>query len=45
MILFSSHFFVTVGHSKEHYEGFEEASVGAKGYFPLISGDGGSKGI
>jgi len=27
-----------VGHSKEHYEGFEEASVGAKGYFPLISG-------
>jgi len=27
-----------VGHSKEHYEGFEEASVGAKGCFSLISG-------
>ena len=27
-----------VGHSKEHYEGFEEASVGAKSRFPLISG-------
>jgi len=26
-----------VGHSEEHYEGFEEASVGAKGHFPLIS--------
>ena len=26
-----------VGHSKEHYEGFEEALVGAKGHFPLIS--------
>ena len=27
-----------VGHSEEHYEGFEEASVGTKGHFPLISG-------
>jgi len=27
-----------VGHSEEHYEGFEKASVGAKGRFPLISG-------
>jgi len=26
-----------VGHSKEHYEGFKEASVGTKGHFPLIS--------
>jgi len=26
-----------VGHSEEHYEGFKEASVGAKGHFPLIS--------
>ena len=26
-----------VGHSEKHYEGFEEASVGAKGRFPLIS--------
>jgi len=26
-----------VGHSKEHYEGFKETSVGAKGRFPLIS--------
>ena len=27
-----------VGHSEEHYERFEEASVGVKGRFPLISG-------
>jgi len=27
-----------VGHSEEHYEGFKEASVGAKNHFPLISG-------
>ena len=27
-----------VGHSKEHYKGFEEVSVGTKGCFPLISG-------
>jgi len=27
-----------VGHSEEHYEGFEEALVGAKGRLPLISG-------
>jgi len=27
-----------VGHSKEHYERFKEASVGAKGCFPHISG-------
>jgi len=26
-----------VGHSKEHYERFKEASVSAKGRFPLIS--------
>jgi len=26
-----------VGHSEEHYEGFKEALVGAKGCFPLIS--------
>ena len=26
-----------VGHSEEHYEGFKEALVGAKGRFPLIS--------
>jgi len=26
-----------VGHSEEHYEGFEEDSVGAKGCLPLIS--------
>ena len=27
-----------VGYSEEYYEGFEEASVGAKGHFSLISG-------
>jgi len=27
-----------VGHSKEHYEGFEEAPVGAEGCLSLISG-------
>ena len=27
-----------VGHSKEHYKGFEETPVGAKGHLPLISG-------
>ena len=27
-----------VGHSKEHYKGFEEAPVGAEGCLPLISG-------
>jgi len=27
-----------VGHSKEHYEGFEKASVGVEGCLPLISG-------
>jgi len=27
-----------VGHSKKHYERFEEATVGAKGHFPFISG-------
>ena len=26
-----------VGHSEEHYKGFEEASVSTKGCFPLIS--------
>jgi len=28
----------TVGHSKEHYERFEEATVGTEGHFPFISG-------
>ena len=28
----------TVGHSKEHYERFEEAMVGTEGHFPFISG-------
>ena len=28
----------TVGHSKEHHEGFEEAVIGMKGHFPFISG-------
>jgi len=27
-----------VSHSKEHHEGFEEAVIGAKDYFPFISG-------
>ena len=27
-----------VGHSEEHHEGFEEASVGTKDHLPLISG-------
>ena len=27
----------TVGHSKEHYERFKEAAVGAEGRFPFIS--------
>jgi len=27
-----------IGHSEEHYKGFEEALVSAKGHFPLISG-------
>jgi len=27
-----------VGHSKKHYEGFEEAMVSAEGCFPFISG-------
>jgi len=28
----------TVGHSKEYYERFEEATIGAKGCLPFISG-------
>jgi len=28
----------TVGHAKEHYQGFEQASIGPEGCFPLISG-------
>ena len=28
----------TVGHSKEHHERFEEATVGTEGCFPFISG-------
>ena len=27
-----------VGHSKKHYEGFKEATVGAEGHLPFISG-------
>jgi len=27
-----------VGHSKKHYEGFEEATVGVEGHLPFISG-------
>ena len=27
-----------VGHSTKHYEGFEEATVGAEGHLPFISG-------
>jgi len=27
-----------VGHPKKHYEGFKEATVGAEGCFPFISG-------
>jgi len=27
-----------VGHSKEHYQGFEQASIGSEGCLPLISG-------
>ena len=28
----------TVGHSEEHYEGFEEAAIGTEGCLPFISG-------
>ena len=28
----------TVSHSKEHYQGFEQTSVGPEGSLPLISG-------
>jgi len=28
----------TVGHSEEHYEGFEEAAIGTEGYLPFVSG-------
>jgi len=28
----------TVSHVKEHYQGFEQASIGLEGCFPLISG-------
>ena len=28
----------TVSHSKEHYQGFEQASIGLEGHLPLISG-------
>jgi len=28
----------TVGHSKEHYERFEETTIGIEGCFPFISG-------
>jgi len=28
----------TVSHSKEHYQGFKQASIGLEGYLPLVSG-------
>jgi len=28
----------TVSHSKEHYQGFEQASIGSEGRLPLVSG-------
>jgi len=28
----------TVSHSKEHYQGFEQTSIGLEGCLPLISG-------
>ena len=28
----------TVGHSEEHYKGFEEAAISMEGCFPFISG-------
>ena len=28
----------TVGHSKEHHEGFKEAAIGMEGHLPFISG-------
>ena len=28
----------TVSHSKEHYQGFEQASIGSEGHLPLVSG-------
>jgi len=28
----------TVGHSEEHYEGFEEAAIGTEGCLPFVSG-------
>jgi len=28
----------TVGHSKEHHEGFKEAAIGTEGHLPFISG-------
>jgi len=28
----------TVGHSKEHHEGFKEAVISAEGHLPFISG-------
>jgi len=28
----------TVGHSKEHYKGFEEAAIGTEGCLPFVSG-------
>jgi len=27
----------TVGHSKEHYKGFEEAAIGTEGCLPFVS--------
>jgi len=27
----------TVSHSKEHYQGFEQASIGSEGCLPLVS--------
>jgi len=28
----------TVGHAKEHYQGFKQASIGPEDYLPLVSG-------
>jgi len=28
----------TISHSKEHYQGFEQTSIGSEGCLPLVSG-------
>ena len=30
----------TVGHSEEHYEGFEEAAIGTEGCLPFVCSNG-----